>query len=162
MKRLFLFSPLFVLIGFVFTSAAGLAPDRVASVVQAEDADQVAKVITSLSRQWANVPVSKDTDFLKRTWAADFAYIMSDGTVLDRKGGLAFFEDDPDTYSSAVNVNFKVRVYDKDFAVATGDFHTAGKDKEGKSFIRKSRFTNVWVRQEGGWKVVAGHASDLE
>ncbi|MEE2612028.1 MAG: nuclear transport factor 2 family protein, partial [Pseudomonadota bacterium] len=55
-----------------------------------------------------------------------------------------------------------VRVYGKNFAIGNGDHHEAGEDKDGKPFSWKFRFTNVWVRQNGKWQVVAGHSSLLE
>ena len=82
--------------------------------------------------------------------------------MFDNEGFLAFVEEDPDTYTSSGNTAFNVRVYGKNFAVTTGDMSIAGKNKEGKPFSRKFRFTNVWVRKNGTWKVVAGHASKLE
>ena len=51
-------------------------------------------------------------------------------------------------------------MYGKNFAISNGDHHEA--DKEGKPFSRKFRFTNVWVRKNGKWKVVAGHESELD
>ena len=53
-------------------------------------------------------------------------------------------------------------MYGKNFAISNGDHHEAGKDKEGKPFSKKFRFTNVWVRKNGKWKVVAGHESELD
>ena len=132
------------------------------SAVSAEEAEKIAEVITKLNYPWSQVSISKDMAHLERIWSDDFSYIMPDGTVFDKKAGFAFFEDSTDTYTSAVTAPFKVRVYGKNFVVANGDYHGAGKDKDGKPFSRKFRFTNVWVRQNGKWQVVAGHSSQLE
>ena len=130
------------------------------SAVSPGEAEKITEELTQLSIPWGKVPLTKNTDHLKRIWADDFSYIMPDGTVYDKRAFLDF--DDNNTYTSSGNTAFKVRVYSKNFAVTTGDMSTAGKDKDGKPFSRKSRFTNVWVRKSGKWQVVAGHASWLE
>ena len=87
---------------------------------------------------------------------------MPDGIVFDKKSGLADIEEESDTLTSASCVAFKARVYSKNLVIGNGDHHEAGKDKDGKPFSRKFRFTNVWVRKNGKWQVVRGHSSPLE
>ena len=87
---------------------------------------------------------------------------MPGGIVSDKKTGLANVADKSDTITSAGLVAFKAHVYGKNLAIGNGDHHEAGKDKDGKPFSRKFRFTNVWVRRNGKWQVVRGHASQLE
>ena len=136
------------------------SPPTTQSAVSADEAEKITEELTQLSIPWGKVPLTKNTGHLKRIWADDFSYIMPDGTVYDKRAFLDF--DDNNTYTSSGNTAFKVKVYSKNFAVTTGDMSTAGKDKDGKPFSRKSRFTNVWVRKSGKWQVVAGHASWLE
>jgi ketosteroid isomerase-like protein len=136
------------------------SPPTTQSAVSADEAEKITEELTQLSIPWGKVPLTKNTDHLKRIWADDFSYIMPDGTVYDKRAFLDF--DDNNIYTSSGNTAFKVRVYSRNFAVTTGDMSTAGKDKDGKPFSRKSRFTNVWVRKSGMWQVVAGHASWLE
>ena len=162
MKRLFLFTTFFALTGLVFALTPGLAPDTVYSAAPDDDAEKTKKEITQLTNQWAQVFIHKDLSFLKRIWADDFSYIIPDGTVYTKKAFLALYENDTNTYTSASNTAFNVRVYGKNFAVTTGDDHYAGKDKDGKPFLIKGRFTNVWVRKNGTWQVVAGHSSKLK
>ena len=162
MKRLFLFTMFFALTALVFAFTPGLSPDTAYSATTDDDAEKIKKEIAQLSNQWAQAFTHKNLSFVKRIWADDFSFIIDDGTVFDKKGFLAFSEEDPDTYSSSANTAFNVRVYGKNFAVTTGDMATTGKDKEGTPFSRTFRFTNVWVRKNGTWQVVAGHASKLE
>ena len=136
------------------------SPPTTQSAVSADEAEKITEELTQLSIPWGKVPLTKNTDHLKRIWADDFSYIMPDGTVYDKRAFLDF--DDNNIYTSSGNTAFKVRVYSRNFAVTTGDMSTAGKDKDGKPFSRKSRFTNVWVRKSGKLQVVAGHASWLE
>ena len=159
MKQLVLLV-IFVAVGTTLSGCCSTDPTQ--SAVSADEAKKITEVITKLNYPWSQVSISKDMAHLERIWSDDFSYIMPDGTVFDKKAGFAFFEDDTDTHNSEVTAPFNGRVYGKNFAVADGDYHEAGKDKEGKPFSRKFRFTNVWVRQNGTWQVVAGHLSHLE
>ena len=159
MKRLFLYTLLFALTGLVFALTSGVSPDVAHSAAPNDNDEKITKLLTQLSSGWGKAALTKDTDHLNRIWTDDFSFIMADGTVNDKKANLAFFEDDTNTYTGAANTAFKVRVYGKNFAVTTGDNHVVGKDKDGKPFNNKWRFTNVWVRKNGKWQVVAGHAS---
>jgi len=136
------------------------------SAVSADEAEKITEVLTQLSIPWGKAPLTKDIDHLKRILADDFSFIIHDGTVFDKEALLALIEEDikeeTNTFTSAGNTAFNVRVYSKNFAVTDGEHHSVGKDKGGKQFSRKSRFTNVWVRKNGTWKVVAGHGSRLE
>ena len=85
----------------------------------------------------------------------------------DKEAALADFEGNTDTVTSGVISDYKVRVYGKNFAVVAGDYHVAGKDKDGKPFSRKFRWTGVWVRKqmstgERKWQCVSEHGSKLE
>jgi ketosteroid isomerase-like protein len=132
------------------------------STVSTEEVDKITDVLKKLSDSWGQSAVTKDTAFLKSIWADDFAYIGADGTVRDEKANLALYEDSTETYTSARLAAFNVRVYGKNFVVTDGDDHYIGKDKDGKPFKKNGRFTNVWVRQNGKWQVVAGHGTWLK
>jgi ketosteroid isomerase-like protein len=106
--------------------------------------------------------LSKDISLLERIWAPDLSYIEADGSVFNKQEGIAAVSKDTDIVTNAVVSNFKVRIYGKDFAVTSGDQAVEGRDKDGKEFRRKGRFTNVWVKQSGAWQCVAGHSSDLK
>ena len=151
---------MFVAVGTMLSGCVSTGPAQ--SAVSAGEAEKITEVLRKLSDSWGQSAVTKDTAFLKSIWADDFSYIGADGTVRDEKANLALYEDDTNTVTSAANTAFNVRVYGKNFAVTDGDNYIAGKDKDGKPFRKTWRWTNVWVRQNGTWKVVAGHASLLE
>ena len=151
---------IFVAVGTTLSGCVSTGPTQ--SAVSAGEAEKITEELTQLSNSWGKAGLAKDTAFLKSLWADDFSYIGADGTVRDEKANLALYEDDTNTYTSAANTAFNVRVYGKNFAVADGDNYVAGKDKDGKPFRKTWRWTTVWIRENGKWKVVAGHASELE
>lgn len=122
----------------------------------------IEQTLRSLSDQWAKVPVTRDASVLRRIWAADFVYVEASGRVFNKEEGIADVSKITDKYTSAELTNFKVRVYGAGtVAVTIGDDREVGREKDGKAFDRKSRFTNVWVLQNGSWQCVSGHSSDL-
>ena len=168
MKQLVLLV-IFVAVGTTLSGCVrlGFSTGPTQSAVSAGEAEKITEEITQLTKQWSIVHTTKDWDFLKRIWADDFSYTMPDGIVFDKKSGLANIKEESDTLTSASCVAFKAHVYGKNLVIGNGDHHEAGKDKDGKPFSRKFRFTNVWVRKqmstgERKWQVVRGHASLLE
>ena len=155
---------IFIAVGTTLSGCVSTGPTQ--SAVSTEEAEKITEEITELARQWGRVPITKDTDHLKRIFADDFSFIMPDGNVFDKEGLIALIEKDiteeTNTFTSIEHPAFNVRVYSKNFAVANGVHHSVGEDKDGKSFSRKGRGTAVWVRKNGTWQVVAGHSSRLE
>ena len=156
---------MFVAVGTMLSGCVSTGPTQ--SAVSAEEAEKITEVITKLDQQWSQTALTKDTAFLKSIWADDLRFTQHDGKVNDKEAALADAEGDTDTFTSSVIAPYKVRVYGKNFAVVAGDYHATGKDKDGKPFSRKFRFTDVWVRKQGvtgewEWQCVGGHSSKLE
>ena len=156
----FVFLVIFVAVGTTLSGCVSPRPTQ--SAVSAEEAEKIAEEITRISEPWGTTVLTKDTAYLKSLWADDFSYIGADGTVRDEKANLALYASSTDTYTSAGLTAFNVRVYGKNFAVTDGDDRYVGKDKDGKPFEKKGRFTNVWIRKNGKWQVVAGHGTWLK
>jgi len=155
MRRLSTFALVVALGPFALAQAAGQTGGR----AQQGGIDQT---LRALSDEWAKVPVTRDAAVLRRIWAADFVYVEPSGRVFNKDEGIADLAKITDKTTSAELSNFKVRVYGAGtVAVVIGDDREIGRDKDGKAFDRKSRFTNVWVLQNGSWQCVSGHSSDL-
>ena len=60
-------------------------------------------------------------------------------------------------FQSITTDEVQVRVYENT-AVETGLSTMNGQDK-GKAVPRNTRFTRVWVKQQGNWRLVANHYS---
>ena len=156
MMRRFITFVLAVALGpFVLAQAAGQTGGRAQQ-------GSLEQTLRALSDEWAKVPVTRDASVLRRIWAADFVYVEASGRVFNKDEGIADVAKITDKTTSAELSNFKVRVYGAGtVAVVMGDDREIGRDKDGKAFDRKSRFTNVWVLQSGSWQCVSGHSSDL-
>jgi len=156
---------MFVAVGTMLSGC--VSPDPTQSAVSAEEAEKITEEVTKLDQQWSQTALTKDTAFLKSIWADDLRFTQPDGKVFDKEAALADVEGNTDTVTSSVISDYKVRVYGKNFAVVAGDYHSTGKDKDGKPFSRKFRFTGVWVRKqmstgERKWRCVSDHSTKLE
>ena len=156
---------IFVAIGTTLSGCVSTGPTQ--SAVSAEEAEKITEEVTKLDQQWSQTALTKDTAFLKSIWADDLRFTRPGGKVFDKEAALAAFEDNTDTVTSGVIAPYKVRVYGKNFAVVAGGYLETGKDKDGKPFSRKIRYTGVWVRKqmstgERKWQCVNEHSSKLE
>lgn len=142
--------------------AAFLATSALSQTIRAQSPPTaVEHTLRQLSSEWAKVPLTRDTALLKRIWAPDFTYVSPDGSVFGKEQGISDVGKMNAKVSSAANSNLKIRVYGGSTAVVVGDYRVAGRDKDGKSFDARSRFTNVWVLRSGVWQCVSGHSSAL-
>ena len=151
---------IFIAVGTMLSGCVSPGPTQ--SAVSAEEAEKITEEVTKLDQQWSQTALTKDTAFLKSIWADDLRFTQPDGKVFDKEAALADVEGNTDTVTSSVISDYKVRVYGKNFAVVAGDYHSTGKDKDGKPFSRKFRFTGVWVQRNGKWQVVAEQSAKLE
>jgi uncharacterized protein DUF4440 len=131
---------------------------------QALPSENIEQTLMNLHAEWGKVPLSGDVSVLERLLAPDFVYIADDpehlrnGSMMSKQEYIAYearIGKETNTYTSAESRNMKVRVYGRDFAVSTGDFHVAGSDRNGNEFRRISRWMNIWVRRNGAWQAVA-------
>jgi len=151
---------MFVAVGTMLSGCVSTGPTQ--SAVSTDEVENITEEITQLSDEWGRVRITKDYAFLRRLYADDFSFTDPSGNVVDLGAAFNFFENNTDTFTNSGDSAFNVRVYGKNFAVGNGVYHEAGKDKAGEPFSRKFQCTNVWVRKNGKWKVVAGHMSQLE
>ena len=137
-------------------------PASVTDIVSNSVKKDITAAIRSMSVEWSNAMLQKDTSILDRIWASDFIYVQPSGSRFNKAEGIANLKNSTDTITSSVVSSVDVRVYGGGtVAVDIGDYKEIGKDKDGKSFEKSSLFTNVWVLKEGKWQCVSGHASNL-
>jgi ketosteroid isomerase-like protein len=154
---------------FVFAVASVVA--AVSPVAHAQSAGDVTPAkaaaieaaIKDLSMQWSTAILTKDTTILERIWAPDFTYVEPSGERFTKADGIAALASGKDQPTLSEATSIDVRAYGGGtVAVDIGDYRETGKDKDGKPYDRRSRFTNVWVFDDGAWRCVSAHASVLQ
>ena len=117
----------------------------------------VEQIIRQLDNERIQAQIGADALALDRIYAADFIGVGPSGTVRTKPQVISDFTSGTLKFQSITTDEVQVRVYG-DTAVETGLSTMIGQDK-GKTVPRDTRFTRVWVKQEGNWRLVANHYS---
>ena len=112
-----------------------------------------------LDRERIQAQINADAVALDRIYADDFIGVGPSGTVRTKAQVLLDFTSGDLKFQSIITDDVQVRVYGNT-AVETGRSTMIGQDK-GKVVPRDNRFTRVWVKQQGRWRLVANHYSLL-
>ena len=115
------------------------------------------QTIKQLDSERIQAQIGADTVTLNRIYADDFIGVGPSGTVRTKSQVISDFTSGELKFQSITTDEVKVRVYENT-AVETGLSTMVGQDK-GKAVPRDTRFTRVWVKQEGRWRLVANHYS---
>jgi ketosteroid isomerase-like protein len=131
-----------------------LGQDRSANRDQRSSVEQT---IRQLDNERIQAQISADTVALDRIYADDFIGVGPSGTVRTKAQVISDFTSGDLKFQSIITDEVQVRVYENT-AVETGLSTMLGQDK-GKAVPRDTRFTRVWVKQQGRWRLVANHYS---
>ena len=99
-----------------------------------------------------------DPSVAQASLADDFRGVSSTGKLMSKANLLAELKKDTETYTSTKAGKIDVRVFNGQFAVATGTSIEAGKSKDGKEFKRTFRWTDVWALRQDKWQCIASQA----
>jgi hypothetical protein len=131
----------------------------VAQRQSATDSQQtsVEEVIKKLDDERIQAQIHSDATALDRIYAADFIGVGPSGRVRTKPQVISDFTSGDLKFQSITTDDVQVRVYENT-AVETGRSTMIGQDK-GQTVPRDTRFTRVWVKQQGHWRLVANHYS---
>jgi len=127
---------------------------------QSANSDQrssVEQAIRQLDNERIQAQIAADAAALDRIYADDFIGVGPSGTVRTKPEVISDFTSGDLKFQSITTDDVQVRVYGNT-AVETGRSTMVGQDK-GKAVPRDTRFTRVWVKQQGRWRLVANHYS---
>ena len=133
------------------------------SIVMAQEqsagtqSSSIEQAIKQLDGERIQAQVGADAAALDRIYADDFIGVGPSGTVRTKKQVISDFTSGTLKFQSITTDEVQVRVYENT-AVETGLSTMNGKDK-GTAVPRNTRFTRVWVKQQGRWRLVANHYS---
>src|SRR5215831_9027864 len=117
----------------------------------------VEEVIKKLDNERIQAQIQADATALDRIYAADFIGVGPSGRVRTKPQVISDFTSGDLKFQSITTDEVQVRVYGNT-AVETGRSIMIGEDK-GQTVPPETRFTRVWVKQQGGWRLVANHYS---
>ncbi len=144
---------------FIVAVVLTVAPMGVAQKQSARGSHQtsVEEVIKKLDDERIQAQIHADATALDRIYAADFIGVGPSGRVRSKPQVISDFTSGDLKFQSITTDDVQVRVYGNT-AVETGRSTMIGEDK-GQTAPRDTRFTRVWVKQQGRWLLVANHYS---
>src|ERR1700756_5829197 len=144
---------------FIAVLVLTVAPMGVAQKQSARDSHRISveQAITRLDNERIQAQIHADATALDRIYAADFIGVGPSGRVRTKPQVISDFTSGDLKFRSITTDEVQVRVYENT-AVETGLSTMVGQDK-GKAVPRDTRFTRVWVKQQGRWRLVANHYS---
>lgn len=116
------------------------------------NADEAGR-IQALETAWNHALEVKDARALDMILGNRFVSVDDDGSLSSRSEFLASIKSPDYQPSKAVTEQSNVEVYG-DAAVVVGILRVTGKEK-GKSYVRRERFVDTWIRTKGTWQCVA-------
>ena len=140
---------------FLTSASVAIAQKQNAGRDQKSTVVQVIKV----DHERIQAQISADRAALDRIYADDFIGIGPSGTVRTKPQVLSDFTSGTLKFQSIEIDDVQVRIYGNT-AVETGRSTMHGQDKN-KTVPVDNRFTRVWVKQSGRWRLVANHYSLL-
>ena len=132
------------------------APAPILSQTAAGKAEQA---VRQLERERVEAMLQADTAFIERHYADDYLSTSAAGIVRSRPEVVADFRSGALRYESMTHDEVRVRLYGGT-AIVTGFDTVRGRDR-GQDLSGRRRFTRVWVKQGGRWRLVSNHASRL-
>jgi ketosteroid isomerase-like protein len=127
--------------------------------VNARHRASIEEAIRKLDKDRIQAQIHADATALDRIYAADFIGVGPSGTVRTKPQVISDFTSGGLKYQSITTHDVQVRVYGN-AAVETGRSTMIGQDA-GKTVPTENRFTRVWIKQLGRWRLVANHYSNL-
>ena len=148
-----------ILVIAVLVVTTGSAAPGQSSGANEDRRRSVEQVIRQLDQERIQAQIHADAAALERIYAGDFIGVGPSGAVRTKPQVISDFTSGELKFQSITTDEVQVRVYGNT-AVETGLSTMNGQDK-GKAVPRNNRFTRVWVKQQGRWRLVLNHYSPL-
>jgi ketosteroid isomerase-like protein len=113
--------------------------------------------LLALESAWNHAEQSKDAAALNQLLSESLVYVDYDGSLLNKKEFLETTLHNSVQQETINNDGMTVHVYGN-AAVVKGVYRDKGIEK-GKPFLRRGRFTDTWVNQNGTWQCVASQST---
>ncbi|MBA3442833.1 MAG: nuclear transport factor 2 family protein [Pyrinomonadaceae bacterium] len=112
-----------------------------------------------MEMEWSDADKRGDTAWFERNLADDYYGVSSlTGKLTTKAEDIAEIRNRKDVIESAVSSDMDVRV-EGNTALVTGVYRLKGRDEKGQPMDRRIRFTDVYVKRDGRWLVVASQGT---
>jgi hypothetical protein len=131
------------------------------TVVPAQKPDRTEAELMQIERDIGQANIRRDKPYFERIEADEFIFTDSGGGLTTKAEDVASLDKPAGDFKLvAYDVDeMKVKVYGKT-AVVWGRATSTYKSKD-KEMVSRTRFTDVFVKRDGRWQIVAGHSSRI-
>jgi ketosteroid isomerase-like protein len=136
-----------LIIGFLFGLPA---------ISMAQQASPEATIL-ALEKKWTDAYKLRNITLMTSMLAEDFVMTVEDGSIYGKMGYMAHTADTSTEVDVAEESDLKVRMHGT-VAVVTGAYREIGISK-GKRYEYRDRLTDVWMKIDGQWRLIAAHYS---
>jgi hypothetical protein len=113
--------------------------------------------ILALENAWNQAVQQKDRGALNMLLGSELLYIEYDGTLMDREAYLASLQS-PSIHAARIfSESMNARVFSA-AAVVNGVYLEEG-TRDGKPYLLRERFTDIWVRRKESWVCVSSQST---
>jgi ketosteroid isomerase-like protein len=120
-----------------------------------------AGVLAYMEREWNDAVMKRDRAWFERNYAFDASDISSrTGAIETKAQAVATAGTDRTEFQSLTLSDLNIRV-EGNAAIVTGVNHAIGRDAQGKSFDRRMRFTDTYIKRDGRWQVWATQGTNI-
>jgi ketosteroid isomerase-like protein len=127
----------------------------VLSVAQQASPEE-AKVL-ALEKKWTDAYRQHNLGIMTSMLADDFVFTIEDGRVFGKMGYISHTADSSVQVDLAEQSDLRVHLHGNT-AIVTGAYHETGTSK-GKRYEYRDRSTDVWMKVDGQWQLVASQYS---
>lgn len=122
------------------------------NTIKAKRSDSI--LIIKLENDWAKALIKRDKIVFNQLLADDFFYTENE-KMYSREEVIKAVMSESETVQNAYNEDMQVHIKDNT-AIVTGWLFVNGKSA-GADFRRKYRFTDIWLKTNNKWQLVAAH-----
>ena len=121
-----------------------------------------AAALLYLEHEWNDADMKGDAAWFDQYYASNLTAISGRTGKLTRKSDeMQAMKSRKGMTTSAELSDLQVRK-EGDTAVVTGVNHEKGRGEDGKAYDRRVAFTDVWVKRDGKWQVLATQGTDIK
>ena len=159
MKPTRLLAPLTLIVVLIFGRSVFIAQSKTNTNARLRGA---VSELMQIERDIGDANVRRDKAFFERIEGDEFVFIDSAGGMTTKAEDVASLDKPAGgtRLVSYVPSEMNVRVYGNT-AVVTGLVTSTYKNAD-REIVARNRFTDVFVKRDGRWQLVAGHSSNLK
>lgn len=126
-------------------------------LAMAQQMSPEATKILDLEKKWTEAYKQHNLSIMTSLLAEDFVITVEDGRIFGKIGYIAHTADSSVQVDIAEQSDLRVHMHGNT-AVVTGAYHEMGSSK-GKRYDYRDRSTDVWMKIEGQWQLIASQYS---